>query len=174
MDVLEAIRTRRSIRRFTEQPLEKAVLTQLLEAARWAPSGGNQQPWRFVVVTQPMLRELIRKVSPGAMFQASAYIVICFRPEQRAAKTWAETACMCECYIPAQNIALAAHAIGLGSCIIRSFSQAALREILGIVREVIPVLLVALGYPAEMPKVPPRRCLADLAYQDRYGERWQA
>lgn len=173
MDVLEAIRTRRSVRRFAGQPVEKAVLTQLLEAARWAPSGGNRQCWCFVVVTQSVLCDLIRKVSPGAMFRASAYIVICFLPEQGGAKTSAETARMYECYIPAQNIALAAHALGLASCMVASFSQAALREILGIPREVVPVVMVALGYPAETPKVPPRRCLADLAYQDRYGEKWQ-
>jgi len=174
MDVLDAIRTRRSVRRFTAQPVEKAVLTQLLVAASWAPSGGNRQPWRFVVVTLPTLLELIRKVSPGGRFPASAYIVICFSHDEGETQACVETARTYECYIPAQNIALAAHELGLGSCLLASFSQAAVREILGIPRKTTPVIMVALGYPAEVPAPPPRRGLAELAYQDRYGERWHA
>ena len=56
MDVMEAIKGRRSIRQFSEKPVEREQLGRLLEAARWAPSGGNLQKWRFVVVTSPSQR----------------------------------------------------------------------------------------------------------------------
>ena len=173
MDVLEAISTRRSVRRFTAQSVERATLAQLLEAARWAPSRGNRQPWRFVVITQPALLDLVRSVSPGAYFVAPAYLLVCFVPEESRIKESGVPDRMCDCYIAAQNVALAAHALGLGTCMVRSFSQEALREVLGIPPGVVPQLLLALGYPGDVPKVPPRRPVPDIVYEDHYGEPWQ-
>ena len=61
MDVFEAIKGRRSIRQFTDEPIDKKALARLLDAARWAPTASNQQRWRFVAVTSPSVKELIRK-----------------------------------------------------------------------------------------------------------------
>ncbi len=173
MDVIDAIHTRRSVRCFTSQEISNSDLALLLEAASWAPSAGNRQPWRFVVVKRPAIRELVRKVSPGVRHPASAYIAICFPCQAGEDGGAAEPKQMYESYIPALNIALAAHSLGLGSCILTSFSQAALREVLGIPRGVIPVVLVALGYAAEIPTPPHRLGLSDLAYRDRYGDAWR-
>jgi nitroreductase len=63
MDVLEAIKQRRSIRQFTEQAIERELLEQILDAARWAPTAGNQQRWRFIVVTDPTVKEMVRRAS---------------------------------------------------------------------------------------------------------------
>jgi len=79
MDALEAIKGRRSIREFTDEPISKEILTEILDAARWAPSGGNRQGWRFVVVTDPQVKEMIRKVSPGIFAMPAAFIVICMK-----------------------------------------------------------------------------------------------
>ncbi len=73
MDVLEAIKSRRSIRQFTDEPLEKDVLERLLDAARWAPTASNQQRWRFVVVTDPSVKQLIRKFAPGIFLMPAAF-----------------------------------------------------------------------------------------------------
>ena len=77
MDVLEAVKQRRSIRQFTEQAIERKLLEQILDAARWAPTAGNQQRWRFIVVTDPTMKEMVRKVSPGIFATPAAFIVIC-------------------------------------------------------------------------------------------------
>jgi len=175
VDILQTIRTRRSIRRYAHRPVSDALLADLLEAAHWAPSGGNRQPWQFVIVTQPELCSLIRSVSPGAQFWAPLYIVICFVPAQGYKHTPGELedVALADCYLPAQNIALAAHALGIGSCMIRSFAQAALRECLNIPHPVVPVLLLALGYPAEVPQAPRRRELDELVFAERYGRIWR-
>ena len=76
MDVLEAIKQRRSIRQFTEQAIERELLEQILDAARWAPTAGNQQRWRFIVVTDPTVKEMVRKVSPGIFATPAAFIGI--------------------------------------------------------------------------------------------------
>ena len=89
MDVFDAIKGRRSIRQFTDEPIGKDELQKLLEAARWAPSGGNQQNWRFVVVTSPPQRELIRKFAPGIFAMPAAFIVICADKEPDA-NPWKE------------------------------------------------------------------------------------
>lgn len=174
MDVIDAIGRRRSIRRYSSRPVEAALFEQVLEAARWAPSGGNRQPWRFILVDDPATVELIRSVSPGALFKAPAYIMICYVPAESGAAGAGESERMADCYIAAENIALAAHALGLGTCMIRSFSVEATREVLAVPPEARPVLMLSIGYAAETPKAPDRRALRDLAYRNEYGRNWQS
>jgi nitroreductase len=77
MRVFEAIKGRRSIRQFTDEPIGKEALEKLLDAARWAPTASNQQRWRFVVVTLPSVKGLIKKFAPGIFAMPAAFIVIC-------------------------------------------------------------------------------------------------
>jgi nitroreductase len=71
-----------------------------------------------------------------------------------------------------QNILLAAQALGLGACVVRSFSSAGVREIVGIPDDIELELLVALGYPVEMPEPPARKPTSEIAFRDHYGQRW--
>jgi len=171
MDVLEAIKQRRSIRQFTEQAIERELLEQILDAARWAPTAGNQQRWRFIVVTDPIVKEMVRKVSPGIFATPAAFIVIC---AERApdASAWDEWTYLADCAVAAQNIMLAAHALGLGSCVAISYARSALKEVLDIPDQVNPELIVTLGYPAEDPAPPPRLPLSQIVFADRYRKEW--
>jgi nitroreductase len=103
MDVLEAIKQRRSIRQFMEQAIERKLLEQILDAARWAPTAGNQQRWRFIVVTDPTVKEMVRKVSPGIFATPAAFIVICAEKVPDASD-WDEWTYLADCAIAAQNI----------------------------------------------------------------------
>jgi nitroreductase len=171
VDVLEAIKQRRSIRQFTEQAIERELLEQILDAARWAPTAGNQQRWRFIVVTDPTVKEMVRKVSPGIFATPAAFIVICAEAAPDA-RDWDERTYLADCSIAAQNIMLAAHALGLGSCVALSYGRTAVQEILDIPDQVEPELVVTLGYPAEDPSPPPRLPLSQIVFGDEYGKEW--
>ncbi len=171
MDVLQAIKQRRSIRQFTEQAIDRNLLEQILDAARWAPTAGNQQRWRFIVVTDPTVKEMVRKVSPGIFATPAAFVVICAEKVPDAS-AWDEWTYLADCAIAAQNIMLAAHALGLGSCLAISYARTALKEILDIPEQVEPELVVTLGYPAEDPAPPSRLPLSQIVFADEYGKEW--
>jgi nitroreductase len=173
MDVMEAIKGRRSIRQFTDQPIEKEKLQRLLEAARWAPSGGNLQTWRFIVVASPSQRELVKKFAPGIFAMPSAFIVICAEMETNA-NEWKQRLCLADCAIASQNIMLAAHEMGIGTCVALSYAKSAISEILELPDNVEPMLVVTVGYPAEDPEPPPRLELSNMAFEERYGEEWRS
>jgi len=169
MDVFEAIKGRRSIRQFTDEPIGKDALERLLDAARWAPTAGNQQRWRFVVVTSPSVKELIKKFAPGIFAMPAAFIVICVEKDPDA-HPGAEVTYLADCAIASQNIMLAAYEMGIGSCVALSYAKVAIREILNIPEGVEPLLVITLGYPAEAPEPPPRLELNQIAFMDEYGK----
>jgi nitroreductase len=171
MDVMQAIKGRRSIRQFTSKTIEKDKLQVLLEAARWAPSASNRQEWRFVVVTSPAQRELLRKFAPGINATPAAFVVVCAEM-QPDAKEWEQRLYMADCAIASQNIMLAAYEMGIGTCVVLSYDKAAITEILELPDNVEPMLVVTLGYPAETPQPPPRHELSEMVFQERYGQGW--
>ncbi len=171
VDVFDAIKNRRSIRRFADKPIEKDVLEKLLDAARWAPTASNQQRWRFVVVTAPSVKEQIRKFAPGIFDTPAAFIVICVEKAPDA-RPWDEVTYLADCSIAAQNIMLAAYEMGIGTCVVLSYAKVAVMEILDIPPGVEPLLVVTLGYAAEDPEPPARLELSQIAFADTYGGRW--
>ncbi len=173
MDVFEAIKRRRSIRQFTDEPIGKDALEKLLDAARWAPTASNQQRWRFVVVTSPPVKELIRKFAPGIFLMPAAFIVICVEKAPDA-NPWAQATYLADCAIAAQNIMLVAYEMGIGSCPALSYAKVAISEILDLPERVEPLLVITLGYPAEDPEPPPRLDLSQIAFLDEYGKEWKS
>lgn len=174
MDLSEAIYERRSVRKYTDRPIDRAVVEQLLDAARWAPNGGNNNDWRFVVVTSPVQKKLLLQFAPGVDAMPAAIIVICIQPSQRQVKEAIRLMHMADAAIASQNIALAAHGLGIGSCIVVSFAEVALRTLLDLPDEVKPYILVTLGYPDETPEPPPRLAIEEIAFEDEYGRKWDA
>jgi nitroreductase len=149
----------------------KDELEKLLDAARWAPTASNQQRWRFVVVTSPTLKELIRKFAPGIFVTPAAFIVICVAKAPDA-NPWAEATYLADCSIAAQNIMLTAYEMGIGTCVALSYAKVAVSEILDLPENVEPLLVLTLGYPAEDPEPPPRLELNEIAFVDEYGKEW--
>jgi nitroreductase len=114
MEVFEAIQTRRCIRVFEKRPVEDEKLRMVLEAARLAPSAGNRQPWRFIVVTEPKVKEKLKPPNRrGIVLSAPVVIVGCAIPSESFAGTdfW-----KIDVVIALQNLVLAAWEQGLGSC----------------------------------------------------------
>jgi len=128
MELWEAINGRRSVRAFNDRPVERNVLERLLEAAIWAPSGGNAQTWQFVVVTEPGRIRSIKTVSPGLLGDPAAVIAVC----QDLTKARAKGGSLGETFLApvdaamaTENLLLAAYAEGLGTCVIASFHRGA-------------------------------------------------
>jgi len=157
LDLFEAIRTRRSIRAFTEEEVSEGEIEKILDAARWAPSAGNIQPWIFVIVRTP---ETKRRLAEAALNQplieeAPVVIVACADREQSGmhyGRRGAELYCIQDTAAAVQNILLAAHALGLGACWVGAFDEEEVRLILRAPRGVRPVAIVPIGHPAEKPR----------------------
>lgn len=170
--VLEAIRQRRSVRSFKPEPLTREQLETILEAAVWAPSGGNRQAWRFVVVTDPRRIGAVRALSPGMPGIPTAVVVACSDlglSSGGASKPEGEAVVLCDVSMACQNMMLAAWSLGIGSCVIRSFSQLGVARLLGLPEGIRPELLVALGYPARIPPAPPRRPMEEVVHWETIG-----
>lgn len=160
MELWEAINGRRSVRAFLDRPVERNVLERLLEAAIWAPSGGNAQTWRFVVVTESKRIRSIKTVSPGLLGDPAAVIAVCqdLAAARERGGTLGETfLAPVDAAMATENLLLAAYAEGLGTCVIASFHRGAVGRLLDLPKGVEPMLLVSMGWPAERPPAPPRR-----------------
>jgi nitroreductase len=172
VELVEAIYERRSIRRFRNEPVERDDLEALLDAARWAPNGGNRNAWRFIVVTSEAQKKLVLSFAPGIEEPPGAIIVICMEAKSKVVREPLRLLNMADAAIAAQNMCLAAHGLGLGSYIVLSFAGAALQPVLDLPDNVSPYLLVCVGHPDEAPDRPPRRPIEEIAYVDEYGRGW--
>lgn len=169
LDLLEVIRSRRTIRKFSPKFVEWGKISQVLEAGRHAPSSGNLQDWKFIVVIEEELKMQLAEASLQQYFmlQAPIFIVVCSEPEKiiryygaRGEKLYSvqnNAACI-------QNMLLAAHSLGLGTCWIGAFDEDEVRRILSITAEARPQAIICLGYPGESPKQPPKYPLEALVY----------
>jgi nitroreductase len=156
-----------SCRLFDTRPLDRDAVESVLEAARWAPNGGNLQPWRFVVVLDPKRRRAIAGAAYGQTFisQAPAVITVCAVPGESATKygpRGRDLYCLQDTAAAAQNILLAATEAGLGSCWVGAFDEAAIARALELSRSWRPVALIALGRPAEAEPQRTRRPLSEI------------
>ena len=171
MELKKAILERRSIRAFSEKPVDKDLLKEIVIAGIYSPTAGNIQPWAFFSITEPERVNKIRTISPGMLSRPTALICVCSDQKkalERAGKGGKILALM-DCAMAAQNIMLRAYDLGLGSCVIRSFNPDALREIVGAPDYIQPELIVTIGYPAETPGPPVRS--TDIIYTEEYGKK---
>jgi nitroreductase len=165
--VLSLIRTRRSVREFTSDPLPEGCEQRLLEAFRWAPSGGNAQPWHVRAVRADELKQRLcqASLSQPMVVQAPVVYVVC-ADLNRAFKAYkqrgVELYCLQDTAAAIQNLLLAAHAMGLGACWIGAFRERSVTEILRLPEHLRPIALVAVGVAAQEPRVPPRRSVEEI------------
>jgi nitroreductase len=171
MELMEALRTRRSVRRWTTDPVPDEQLEALVEAAARAPSGGNTQPWAFVVIRDRARLKRLRAAAPGIAGRATAVILICLDKQRADEEPGTAEYDMIHLTLGAamQNLLLAAHDRGLGACAIGSFHPASLASIVSLPPHLELKLLVALGYSVKQPTAPPLRPLSELCYFEEVG-----
>ena len=153
MDTLEAIRTRRSVRKYKHQSVPKELVRELLAAAMQAPSAGNQQPWHFIVVDDRKLLDQIPAIHPHARMAkgASLGILICGDPRlEKHEGYWIQ-----DCAAATENLLLAAHAKGLGAVWTGVYPREgrvkSFRQLFGAPEEVVPFSFIVMGWPDEPP-----------------------
>lgn len=148
--LLKTIQTRRVVRDMNDKPVDRAQLEQVLDAARWAPSGGNQRLHRFVVIENPNTLRLIRMVAPGMFQKAPVLILICidWAKVHRQKTPTSDRSLTIDVGTAAQNMMLAAHAQGLASGPVTSFSAEAVKVILNMPDHLSPQMFVCLGHAA--------------------------
>jgi len=168
MDVLEAIRTRRSIRKYDRRPVPEESVKKILEAGRWAPSANNVQPWNFIVLRDERVRNDVARATSYGKFLAEAPLGIAVVIDPAASTHPVEDGA-----IATQNMILAARALGLGTCWIGSYGSAyeeRVKEILGVPKGRRLLSIVSVGFPAESPESA-RKELGELVFKDRYGKK---
>lgn len=177
MDVLTAIRHRRSIRNYSTRAVPDDVLQKMCAAIRWAPSTCNYQPWYFVFVTDPELRDQVAHASIDQLWIARAPVIVVgcglparayHNPHDRGSSVDMDVA------IAIDHLTLAATAEGLGTCWIHAFHEAAIMTALRIPSTVKIVAMTPLGYPASPDLIGPaddhlRKPPAEIFGLDYYG-----
>ncbi len=159
-EVLRAIKERRSIRSFKTDPVEPEKIEAILEAARWAPSGKNTQPWRLVVVQSQEKREQLgRLVTQMDMIRTAPVTIAVLLDTEAGYDRTKDVQAIGAC---AQNILLAAHSLGLGACWIGRVKDEQVERVLGAKEHEELMMLIPIGYPAMVPPPKERKPLADL------------
>jgi len=176
MDTLECIESRRSIRKYLDTPIEFEKIGNILNAGRLAPSAGNVQDWKFVLVTEKDLRKQLAEACMQQfwMDKAPVHIVVCsqeVKTERMYGKRGMELYAIQNCAAAAQNMLLAAHDQGLGACWVSAFEDHMVRRVLQMPDSVRPMAVITLGYPDEEPAQPPKYTTENVTYIERWGNR---
>ena len=169
MDAMTAIRTRRSVRSFTGQPVSEKQILELLGAAMAAPSAGNEQPWSFVVVRDSTTLEQVSSInkSVGYAKKASLGILVCGDLTlDRHHGFWIQ-----DVSAATQNLLLAAHALGLGAVWTGVYPSeertGGFRKLFALPENIVPVAFVVIGHPLNTP-APQNRFRADRVHHERW------
>ena len=173
---MDAIKKRRSVRKFKPKEVTNELIEKLIDAARWAPSGMNSQPWQFIVIKdKEKLRKIAKmykkareklKVYPQdtSFIEHTTLILICTGKEMKWGKT--------DCYLAIQNILLAATDLSLGSLCIGALIATGnineLKEMCSIPANVDIVLPVAIGYADETPEHKPRKNIKEILHYEEF------
>jgi nitroreductase len=173
MALSEAIKGRRSIRTFKNQNVPDKMIDKLIDAARWAPSAGNIQPWEFVIITKPTVK---KKLAQAALNQthveeAPVVIVVC-ADEKRAAMGYGNRGrtlyCIQDTAAATQNILLTAYSLGLGSCWIGAFNEDEAKEALNAPEGIRPLAIIPVGYPNETPPQRSRKFINQIVHHEGF------
>lgn len=150
MNVFEAIKTRKSVRAYLDKPVEKQKLLKVLEAGRLAPSAGNRQEWRIIVVTDNERRRELADTATRHTFIGEAPVILaCCAEDVDYVMPCGLKSFPIDLAIAIDHITLAAVEEGLGTCWIGGFDEGVVKEILSIPQSVRVVELLPLGYPVD-------------------------
>lgn len=172
MNVLEAVKTRRSVRDFSDQDLSDEQLQELMEALVWTPTGSNAQETNYILVRSPEQITRIKKFSAGLFGRPKALVVICTDKHQALDKGGPLAVGRMghiNIGIAAAHVMLLAHDLGLGTCPCISFNQKAVQYFLGLPDHVEPLLIITLGHRQGETPPPMRRLTKEVMHRDRYG-----
>lgn len=179
--MIKEIETRRSIRKYSNKPIEDEKILQLIESARIAPSGSNTQPWHFIIVKSESTRQKLGKVSHDQKWMSTAPIhIVCVADIRARIKDDVEIALdenspepelkliIRDATIAIEHIVLEAENLGLGTCWVAWFVQEDIRPILNIPSDKYVVGIIPVGYADETPKPRPRKKFEDIIHYENW------
>jgi nitroreductase len=168
VDILNLLKSRRSIRIYEDKPVPQDLLLQILEAGRWAPTGANLQPWHFIVVTDVETRKRIGEVARFFFIKSShvekAPVVLVLGFDTRKGKYGRYDATLA-----GGNMMTMATSLGLGTCWIGAFDEPKVKEILEIPDHIEVIGLITLGYSDERADIPPRVELEKIVHWESWS-----
>ena len=173
MEAVECIATRRSVRRYTDQPVEKETIEKLVHEAQYAPTWKNSQTTRFTAVTGKAVLEQVRAAMPDYNQRSSenAPLLLCvsavthrsgYERDGSATTPLGEGFTFFDCGATVQTLCLAAHEAGLATLIMGIFDVDKVRTALNLPESEVPVVIVACGHAADAPQMPKRRATEEV------------
>ena len=173
MELLQAIKGRRSIRAFKKQNVPEEIVEKLIDAASWAPSAGNIQPWEFVIVRKPAVKKKLAQAALNQEFveEAPVVIVVC-ADEKRSSMGYGLRGgtlyCIQDTAAATQNILLTAYSLGLGACWVGAFNEDEAKKVMNAPEEIRPVAIIPVGYANEAPSQRDRRPLSRIMHHESF------
>lgn len=169
MEFLDLVKSRYSVRAYKNEPVEMEKLEKILEAARFAPTAVNYQPFKLIVINTEGREKELKRIYQAEWF-SEAPLVICICCEysnawvRRDGKNFADV----DATIVMDHIILAATSLGLGTCWIGAFDAEAAQEILKLPDDVEPLVFTPIGYPADEISEKKRKNLSDIVKYDKW------
>jgi nitroreductase len=166
MELFDAIYTRRSVRQFTEEPVRREHLMEIMKAGTWAPSGLNNQPWRFAAVVDTELKsDIARQTKYAQIVEGAAALIAVFVDRVEMYHEVKDHQAMGACI---QNMLLAAHGLGIGAVWLGEIlkNAGAVRSILGLPERLELMAVVALGHPVKKKRTSSRRPLSEVIVRE--------
>ncbi len=173
MDVMEAIRSRRSVREFTDDGIDDPVIEKIIDAGRWAPSGLNNQVWRFIVVRDNDTKEELSMLTHyGSIIKNAPVLIAVYLDRNEMYDHTKDVQSIGACI---QNMLLAVHSMGLGAVWLGQIlnKKEDVNTVLGAPASYELMAVVALGHPEHKNRVSERKELSLLVFREKFGQCWQ-
>ncbi|NIO44132.1 MAG: nitroreductase family protein [Candidatus Aenigmarchaeota archaeon] len=172
--IISVIKSRRSVRRYNKKPVDMKLLLEIFESIKYSPSVGNCQPWEFIIVRNPKMKEHLVEACYNQMWMLDApvFIVACTNNKvagaiygERGLKLYGIQSVAAAI----ENILLAAEALGLSTCWVGAFSEIMVARFLECPGHVRPCAIITLGYSDVKPSAPDRQSMEDYVHIEKFG-----
>jgi len=173
LDGEEVIKSRRTIRKFTEEDVSDETVRKIIEAGMLAPSAGNMQSWEFIIVRDKTTKYSLSQEALGQphVLESPVTIIVATNTkiaEKKYGSRGREVYCFVSAGAAIQNMLLMAVSLGLGAAWVGSFKERSVQEILKLPTEIRPVGIIALGHPVETPDMPKRRAYKEMVHNEKW------
>jgi nitroreductase len=172
MELNEAIKKRRSIRAYKAQDVSEEAVEKLIEAASFAPSAGNIQPWKFVIARKPDTKKKLAEAADQAFIEEAPVVIVVCANEKRAEMGYGPRGktlyCIQDTAAATQNIHLTAYSLGLGTCWIGAFNEDQAKKAINAPEEMRPVVIIPVGYADETPAQRRRRPISQIMHHESF------
>ena len=166
MNLIDALAGRRSIRSYKEEQVSRDIILDLIKAAETAPSAGNLRARKYVVVTNIQMRKALAVSAYGqSQLETAPVLVVVCADVSRSSKRYGDRGSLYSIQDAAAAtmcLLLAAYDSGLGACWNGAFDDQIVRDALNLAKDVLPVAILSIGWPAEVPRAPPARNLDEV------------